>query len=84
MPFKEVCERSAEDQDYLDIRLDEAMKEAQGAAGHIISLGTELVQSRPELISAITPKVEEALPGAINRVHRSYALATFAVLKVWA
>ena len=60
------------------------MKEAQGAAGHIISLGTELVQSRPELISTITPKVEEALPGAINRVHRSYALATFAVLKVWA
>ena len=34
MPFKEVCERSAEDQDYLDIRLDEAMKKAQGAAGH--------------------------------------------------
>ena len=54
MPFKEVCERSAEDQDYLDIRLDEAMKEAQGAAGHIINLGTELVQSRPELISTIT------------------------------
>ncbi len=60
VPFKEVCDRSAEDQDALDIELDEAMKDAQGAAGLIISLGNDLVQ---ELISSITPK---ALPGAIN------------------
>ena len=82
VPFKEVCDRSAEDQDALDIELDEAMKDAQGAAGLIIGLGNDLVQNRQELISSVTPKIEKALPGAINRVHRSYALATFAVLKV--
>lgn len=82
VPFKEVCDRSAEDQDALDIELDEAMKDAQGAAGLIVSLGNDLVQNRQELISCITPKIEKALPGTINRVQRSYALATFAVLKV--
>ena len=82
VPFKEVCDRSAEDQDALDIELDEAMKDAQGAAGLIISLGNDLVQNRQEPTSSITPRIEKALPGAINRVHRSYALATFAVLKV--
>ena len=46
VPFKEVCDRSAEDQDALDIELDEAMKDAQGAAGLIIGLGNDLVQNR--------------------------------------
>lgn len=75
----EVCDRSAEDQDALDI---EAMEGAQGAAGFIISLWNDLVQKRQELTSSITPRIKKAIPGAINWVHRSYALATFAVLKV--
>ena len=77
-----MCDRSAVDQDALDIELDETMKDAQGAAGLIIGLGNDLVQNHQELISSITPKIENALPCAINRAHRSYALATFAVLKV--
>lgn len=82
VPFKQVCSRSAEDQDCLDVELDQAMKEARGAAGLIISLGNDLINNRQELISTIYPKVVEALPGAINRVHRSYGLTLFAVLKV--
>lgn len=69
-------------QDALDIELDEAMKNAHGAAGLIISLGSDLACERQELISSILPRVEQALPGAINRVHRSYALGIFAALKV--
>lgn len=64
-----MCDRPAEDQDALEIELDEGMKDAQGAAGVIIGLGNDLVQNRQELTSSITPEIEEALPGVINRVH---------------
>ena len=80
--FKEVCTRSAEEQDTLDIAFDEAMKNAHGAAGLIISLGGDLESKRQELISSVLPHVAQALPGAINRVHRSYALVIFAALQV--
>lgn len=80
--FNNVERRTAEKQDELERELDKAMENAHGAAGLIISLGRDLLLKRDELISTVLPEVEKLLPTAINRVHRSYALATFAVLLV--
>ena len=58
------------------------MANAHGAAGVMISIGKQLIANRTELISIILPRVQNALPEAIHRVHFSYALMVLATLKV--
>ena len=80
--LQRVEDRSAEEQDYCDQTMDAAMANAHGAAGVMISIGKQLIANRTELISIILPRVQNALPEAIHRVHFSYALIVFATLKM--
>ncbi len=80
--FNQVTSRTSEEQEQLDVQLEEAMNQAQGSAGLIVSMGKELVANRNELVTTILPHVKEVLPNAIHRAQSSYALALFAVLKV--
>ena len=64
------------------MQLDEAMSHAPASAGDIVALGKVLVQNREEFVRTILPRIQEALPDAINCVQRCYGLAIFATLKV--
>ena len=80
--FKEVSPRSSEEQDAHDVALANAMDEAHGAAGEIISVGKVMRLCRTQFVTEILPQVQSVLSHAIHRVQHSYGLTVFAALKV--
>ena len=82
LKFERKSNRTNGDQDQLDTELEQAMAQAHGAAGLIVSIGKDLVANRRELMRIILPRVKAIIPNAIYRVQFSYSLALFAALKV--
>ena len=79
LKFERKSNRTNDDQDQLDTELEQAMAQAHGAAGLIVSIGKDLVANRRELMRII---VKAIIPNAIYRVQFLYSLALFAALKV--
>lgn len=74
--------RSTEEQDQLDQEMEEAMAQAHASVGVIVSVGKQMMHSSREQLVNITERVHKCLPTTISRVEFSYALLTFATLKV--